>query len=67
MTITERIPAGTLMRRESAPCEEFVVIASDLNPGDTTATVRYFGSGSGNTWAELVSNLVAPKFRAVAF
>lgn len=66
MTTTERIPAGTLMRRESAPCEEFVVIASDINPGDTTATVRYFGS-TGYTWAELTGNLVMPKFRAVAF
>ena len=66
MTVTQRIPAGTLMKRASTPQEEFVVIAADLNPGDEHATVRYFG-GQGNTWAERTANLVAPRFNSVVF
>ena len=61
-----RIPAGTIMRRESAPAEEYVVVVADVSPGDVHATVRYMG-GQGLTWTEPVSNLVKPRFNAVAF
>jgi hypothetical protein len=68
MTITQTIPVGTFMRRESAPTEEFVITVADLEPGDTHATVRYFGSATpAFTWAEWVGNLVPCKFNAIAF
>ena len=66
MDATKRIPAGTLMRRTSAPSEEYVVTVDGINPGDTHATVRYFG-GQGNTWAERTDNLVQPAFKSVVF
>ena len=63
---TGSVPAGTLMRRTSAPGEEFVVVVNKVSPGDAHATVRYFG-GQGNTWAERTENLVPPAFKSVVF
>jgi len=64
--VNARIPAGTIMRRTSAPSEAYVVVVADVNPGDVHATVRYLG-GQGFTWTEPVSGLVQPRFNAVAF
>ena len=60
------IPAGTLMRRVSAPGEEYVVLVGDVLPGDVHAEVRYFG-GQGNVWTERTANLVKPAFNSVVF
>ena len=63
---TQRIPAGTLMRRTSAPTEEYVVTVAAVDPGDEHAEVRYFG-GQGNKWTERTANLAPPAFKSVVF
>jgi len=67
MSITQTIPAGTFLRRESALTEEFVIAVTDLEPGAEYATVRRFGGAPEFTWAEWTGNLVPCRFNAIAF